>query len=454
MTSTLKVSQQYKIIKAEISADRLGPTAIDVRAMIGELNLFETLEKPYVTGTLLLLDDKSIMDKLNFRGTEKLTIEIASVADINEPRIGGPPGKEKTFLMTKIEKTIRTNDKTEVNLITLVEEHFFFDKLVKVSRSFTASLESIMTEIFVGSLNKTVDQSYLTKSSQGVRKINIPYMHPLEAVDWIRDRATTELGGPFFTYSSVFDNSIRIASLDGLMRQPAFNSRSPFIYSSAMAQKSEDLSESQRSFLIEGFKMSDAEDSMKMVSKGALGSMYTNTDIGTGITSRDRFTIRDVLTEMKSRDLIPPNSVQSVYDENQSFINKYTDQYDSKVYHQITSSGTYDKFQGYHDVTDSREHTLKLKNISIRNALYRNMMNVVVPGVAFMYAKISVGDIMRCRFASSADDVKTQNADTLTDKQKSGDYLIYAVRHMFRGTKHSASVNITKLTKEYLLSGR
>ena len=96
---TQKISQQYKIIKAEISAERLGPATIDVRAMIGELNLFETLEKPYLTGTVLLLDDKSIMDKLNFRGTEKITIEISSVADINEPRIGGPEGKEKTFLI-------------------------------------------------------------------------------------------------------------------------------------------------------------------------------------------------------------------------------------------------------------------------------------------------------------------------------------------------------------------
>jgi len=451
---TQKISQQYKIIKAEISAERLGPATIDVRAMIGELNLFETLEKPYLTGTVLLLDDKSIMDKLNFRGTEKITIEISSVADINEPRIGGPEGKEKTFLMTKIEKTIRTNDKTEVNLITLVEEHFFFDKLIKVSKSYTAYLEGIMTEIFVGSLNKNVDQSYLTKSAQGVRKINVPYMHPLEAVDWIRDRATTELGGPFFTYSSVFDNNIRIASLDGLLGKSSFNSRTPFIYSSAMAQKSEDLSEEQRSFLIEGFKMSASEDSMKMVSKGALGSLYTNTDIGTGLTSRDRFSIRDILSEMKSRDLIPPESSQSVFDENQFFINKYADQYDSKVYHQITSSGTYDKFQGYHDVTDSREHTLKLKNISIRNALYRNMLNVVVPGVAFMYAKISVGDIMRCQFASSVDDAKVNDTESLTDRQKSGDYLIYAVRHMFRGTKHSASVNITKLTKDYLSSSK
>lgn len=219
-----------------------------------------------------------------------------------------------------------------------------------------------------------------------------------------------------------------------------------------MAQKSEDLTEAQRSFLIEAFKSGGSEDSLKMVSKGALGSLYTNTDIGTGLTSRDRFSIRDIMSEMKSRDLISSDASQSVFDENQFFINKYVDQYDSKIYHQITSLGTYDKFQGYHDVTDSREHTLKLKNISIRNALYRNMLNVVVPGVGFMYSKISVGDIMRCQFASSVDDTKIRDTETLTDKQKSGDYLIYAARHMFRGTKHSVSVNITKLSKEFFSS--
>jgi hypothetical protein len=443
------ISQQYKLLKAEISSDRLGDRTVDVRALIPELTFFENLELPYVTGKMLLVDDNGLFDLLDFRGTEKITFEISGIGNSLEPSIGGKDERVKTFIMTKIEKTVRNNDKTDVMLISLVEEHFFKNKLVKVSKAFTASIETTITEILYSYLNKNVDQSYLTKSSQGVRKINVPYMNPLDAVEWLRDRITTEIGAPYFIHSSIFDNNIRVSSLDGFLSQKPFNRKIPFVYSASVAGSAEALSENQRSFLIENYKRDASEDTLMMVTKGSLGALYTNTDVGTGITTRNRFNMRDILLDMKAKELIPDTASQIIFDDAQVVDNKYIDEYDSKVYHQISSTGTYDTFLGYHDVVDSLDNTLKLKNIALRNALYRNMVNMVIPGVAFMYSKASVGDIMRCVFNSSSADPNIKDADNLTDKQKSGNYLIYATRHMFKGSKHSVSINATKITKEY-----
>ena len=65
MSSKTTQSQQFKIIKAEISADRLGgvnTNTFDVRTSIAELNIFESLDKPYLTGTVVILDDKALFD--------------------------------------------------------------------------------------------------------------------------------------------------------------------------------------------------------------------------------------------------------------------------------------------------------------------------------------------------------------------------------------------------------
>lgn len=197
MSAPLNNSQQFKIMKAEISADRFGDNVIDVRTLISELNLFESLENPYISGNMLLIDDKGLVERLDFKGTEVFTLEVASVAGILEVKIGGEADKAKKFILTRIEKSVRNNDRSETVLINFIEEHFFFDKLIKISKSFTSNLEGMISEILVGSLNKSVDLSYITKSAQGVRKINIPFLHPLEAVDWLRDRMTTDVGGPF-----------------------------------------------------------------------------------------------------------------------------------------------------------------------------------------------------------------------------------------------------------------
>lgn len=441
--------QQYKILKAEISASKLGDRTVDVRSLIPELVFYENLEYPYITGKMLLVDDNAIFDSLNFRGTEKITFEISGTTNALEPEIGGFDTKEKSFIMTKVDRTVRTNDRTDVLMISLVEEHFFLSKLIQVSKCFTANIETIITEILVGYLKKNVDQSYLTKSSQGIRKINIPYMHPLDAIDWLRDRMTTEIGSPYFVHASLFDNNVRLSSLEGFLSQKAFNKKVPFVYSTSLAGKSEGLPDSKRNFLIENYKQKASEDSLMMISKGSLGSLYTNTDIGTGVTTRNRFNIRNVLLDMKGKDLFPDTSVQTIFDETQSFDNKFVDEYDSKVYHQVSSSGTYDTYLGYHDVIDSLDNTLKLKNVALRNSLYRNMVNLVVPGTPFMYSKASVGDIMKCVFNTTSADPSVEDTDRLIDKQKSGDYLIYATRHMFTNSRHTVSINATKITKEF-----
>jgi len=442
-------SQQYKILKAEISAEKLGEQTVDVRSLIPELVFYENLEYPYITGKMLLIDDNSIFESINFRGTEKITFEIAGVGDDSEPIIGGSADKEKSFIMTKVEKTVRTNDRTDVLLISLVEEHFLLSKLTTVSKTFTTNLESMITEIIVGYLKKNVDQSYLTKSAQGVRKVNVPYMHPLDAIDWLRDRMTTEIGAPYFVHSSLYDNNIRISSLEGFLIQTPFNKKVPFIYSSSFSGNAEAISEDKKYFMIEGYKKEASEDSLMMISKGALGAAYNNTDTGNGITTRDSFKIRDVLLDMKSKELLPDTSTQSVFDESKVIGNDFIDNYQSKIYHQVSSFGTYDTFLGYHDVVDSLDNTLKLKNSSLRNSLYRNMINLSVPGVPFMYSKASVGDIMKCTFNSSSADPKNLSSDDIIDKQKSGNYLIYAIRHTFKESRHSVSVNATKITREF-----
>lgn len=64
-------SQQYKIIEAAISAERMGgfnARFYDVRTSIIEINLFESLDKPYVTGNIAILDDKSLFEKIQLQG--------------------------------------------------------------------------------------------------------------------------------------------------------------------------------------------------------------------------------------------------------------------------------------------------------------------------------------------------------------------------------------------------
>jgi hypothetical protein len=128
-------SQQFKIVEAVISADRFGgndTASFDVRTSVVELSLFESLDKPYLTGQLVLLDDKALFDTIQFQGTERLNIKMASVDNDLDVIM------ERTFIMTGIEKSVKSNanGKSSVLLFTLLDEHAFLSNLKKISKSF------------------------------------------------------------------------------------------------------------------------------------------------------------------------------------------------------------------------------------------------------------------------------------------------------------------------------
>ena len=100
--------QQFKIVDAYITADRLGGygNKINVNNMIVELVLFENLEKPYVTGNVAILDDAGVFDGISFSGTERISFGISSEKD-TDPSSGL---KFRTFIMSSIENLIKASD--------------------------------------------------------------------------------------------------------------------------------------------------------------------------------------------------------------------------------------------------------------------------------------------------------------------------------------------------------
>lgn len=446
-------SQQYKIVEAAISADRFGGndvTSFDVRTSVVELSLFESLDKPYLTGQLVLLDDKALFDTIQFQGTERLNIKMASVDNDLDVIM------ERTFIMTGIEKSVKSNanGKSSVLLFTLLDEHAFLSNLKKISKSFNGRIDEILIKLLATEMNLDIDLSYLflpdgkrTLPIQSNIKGIIPNLTAIEAVKWLTNRATTITGSPFFTYASMHDNNLRLGNLDTMLLQPAFNEKIPYTYNPANISGAESQTEFEKTFTIKSLTVSKQANTLKLIREGAVGSMLQNTNLNTGSISSNHHSFRDVLTKLKTQNVI--GSFQNVFDPAFKMEETFVDDYDSRVYHTITSSGTYGRFKSYHDEYDGTKMRKKLERRAILNHLYKNMLNVVVEGAGFIISKASVGDVVNLMIVN--DNVETSvNAtrNDLVDKAKSGDFIIYDTRHTFAGTQHTVSMNVCKLERE------
>ncbi len=436
---------QFSIIEAVIISSRTkgADIGVDVTANVLELNFFEELYNPFVGARIVLLDDFGLKTALNVQGTERLKLVIGDPDKRQEPIF------TKYFFFSRIVDSMKRNERAEVLDIELVEEQVYVNSIKQISRSYTQTLEKIVESICISEFNKKIQSIFFSGSIQGVRKVIIPYMSPLEAIDWLMLRATTRIGSPIFLYSILYSNDLIISDLDSLLKESVVNEKYPLLYSSAQASTEDKNQDVRRYNEIMGFKETNKYDALAMYEEGSIGSYYSTIDAGTGRSVGSHITIRSILDEFYSNDVMTSDVEQMIFDPSLEIGDKLSDEYNSVNIFQITSSNTYNQYKSYHDETtlldiDNNviESRLKVKSKIIRSVLRKNSIDIAMNGSLFFERKITIGNKLRIIFLDTNVAASGDTSEQI-DRKKSGDYLITAMHHRI-GTEHLTTMRLSK----------
>ena len=445
--------QQFKYKTAEISSDKDGDFIIDIRSTIVELVIFESLDKPYITGQLAVSDDAGIYDGIDFRGTHRFHVKMLSEIDDAESE---DIVMDRVFLMNSIETIIKSSNagNSSIYVFNLIEEHALLSKTKKISRSIKDNLRTEILKLCQNECGKNVDLSYASESVQSNFKGIIPYMHPLEAATWLTNKATTDTGMPYFLYGSMHDENLRLGSLDVMLQQEPWNKNIPFIFSPSNTQKQEDSRDpTLQYFQIQSMKTTKLHDTMKHLISGGIGSLYTVVDLNTGNTTAQHFSLLNLLAKANSQELIDITK-QNVYDsyyqtqefEEVNIERKYLHDTDGEIFHKVVSRGVYGDRKSLHDEISPEMFLKKIENLAYRNLIFKNLIDITVPGPGFIKSNGTVGDKIRI---SVLNDNTDPDKEELLDELRSGDFLVYNTRHVFRDTRHDVAMTIFKLQKGF-----
>lgn len=445
--------QEYKITEAVIFADRL-EKEYNITAYIGELSFFEDITRPYVTAQLVCMDDFGVFDEIKPLGTEQIRFTIESVEE--------SVGDLSFTIVLNLVSIIMTNkvtDRTEIYHLNLISPHAYRDANLKISRSYTGKLELTAEAVLKNHLDVDVDISYMGSwtSLQGPVKVLIPYLSPLETVEWLLDRATTLIGSPFYTWQTLYDqvdgrDTVRFGNLEQMMNAPTYNEDVPLVYSAASAAENAGSDLSAQGVTVKGIKVENIQDTLKMVHEGSIGASMTSVDTYTSDLSRKHYSIKDHLERLEKMRVVPFGANQNVYDKDQKLTfgstTKSMHELNSREYCTITSYGTYGSVNSYHDTSDASDDLNKLRAPAVKSMMNKNMFDIVIPGITFMSAlrdgnsAVSVGDTVMIDFLNSNTD--EDNPDVYNE-ELSGKYLIHRCRNIFKDTTHEIVVTISKL---------
>lgn len=453
-----EIAQEYIIDKAIINATRgLTQGPVDVTSIVMEISLFESLDKQYISGQIVLLDDAGIIDEMQIQGTETIELYIRGGENFGSASLF-----ELDAVIVSVSGQYKEGDKQEIYGINFVTPHAYDDETIKISKSYTGKLEDIAAMILKNELGVEVerDPRYIAdggESTQAEVRVITPYISPLEAVTWLLSRATGDNGSPFLMWQSLASKNalkpVRLGNLkdmiEGGILECKKEERKEFVYSVEAVSAHQDKEDrwmlssnpgntTSMDFLIKEFKSTKMEDTLKMVQQGAVGSMLQNLDVSTTQKIQRHFKISEVVEEFDDKIF------DYVYDSDRTDTKgEKLEDLNARYRSVITSFGTYGSVNSYHDVFDPVESLNRVRSQAILSSLYKNMIEASFHGIEFWDdGGLSVGDVLEIEYVVSTTD---DNDALKVALQRSGYYLIHDLRHTFQMNRHEVTCTLCKV---------
>jgi hypothetical protein len=457
-------AKDFVLELAEISSSFLRDGAsVDITDVVTDIDIYEHLDKPYITGTVTFVDTSRVYETLNFYGIEKFSMRV-KLPESFFPTI------EKSFYVDKIVKNIRTNDSQSIIVLHIIEEIGYISEMININRSYYGKGYRIISNILKEYLGKELSKPRNAGStyednqdSQPEFGVVIPNMRPLKAAEWIKDRITTSDAAPFYLFSTLTNDKMHLLPLSTMLEVNPLNINiRPYTFSQAFTNANVSIDE--QAYNIEGYNNPINEEILKINGKGFLNSTFAFHDVTRNEViypghrpgpnpSTNRWTAYDMFEQRANlgRALGNRIDVNKAYPSEAKLPLKLNDPNEellhlrpsSKVATTVYSTDLYDN--GIHAISESRtqgEFLKRLDSHGLRNWLVNAPFNFIVPGRNFLIgnAHTTIGNKYNLVFLAQSgyDGV---NTSTVKDSKKSGEYLIYAARHVF--TREGYTVHMT-----------
>jgi hypothetical protein len=428
-----------------LTSDRFN-TEYELAPSISEINVFENIDLPYLTGAIMLSDSFDLTNKISFRGTEKINLKVRINGDETAKSVS------KDFIVTDI-KVVPTQDTSEMLRLNIIEEHAFLNQLITVSKAYDGKPEDIIGKIAKDQLDmEFYVPDEFSSSAVAPMKVVIPNMTPLDAIRWIKDRLVSPNGMPFFFYSTLNSDKPFLTNLEFMLAENIRNAERPFTYGQAFNRWSTTQNVLEQARNIESYNLPKSENMYGLVSKGAVSSTYEYIDTLRNTDTRktqSKISMNDILGRMQSANIINSNQHSPIYDDKFQIDGKTFDDFNPSNISQITTSNTYSELANYYEAETLENQQLKAISRALRYYLLKSPIEISMPGFEFLGRgkNITIGRQILLNFLKNDPDILQNNSEAL-DKKRSGNYLIYAARHIIKPEKYSVSLSCVKLADQ------
>lgn len=431
MTFSVQQSTQFTV-KELVLVTKAGN--IDITSIYEEINIYDSLFMPVMSGKILIKDSIGLSGKLIFDGSESILINIVKSED--NPDIAS---FKKAFRIYK--QSNRTNDglNSESYILHFVSDELMYSDQQRINQSYENTYSEIVKKILIDYLK--VPQNQLGGSydnTVGIRKIVIPNLRPLEAIEWCAKRCTDAQNSPNFMFYQNY-TGYNFASLSNLLTKPEILD---IKFEPKNMKETDSFNEISSARSME---IVSQNDGIEQTRSGVNAETFIGFDPLTKTIQKKQIGYADHYNTMKHGNQNP--NVSEI--ENRNKVKNVEAFNSKKIVAGFSASRQYSNYIKKYDPTSiSKEDNIQ-EYLPKRKAIIKNLMNrrikFTMPGNFQLMSGFNVNVIVPNLGK------KEKGSDNL-DKSVSGKYLIIGTRHIIGYEKHETIIEVatTSTANEFI----
>lgn len=418
---TVRDSTQFKVNELVI-VTKAG--SIDISSIYEELNIFDSIFMPVMSGKIVIKDSIGLSGKLIFDGSETLLIDM--IKSEENPDIAN---FKKAFRIYKQSDRVNVGLNSEMYVLHFVSDELIFSDQQRINQSYENTYSEIVKKILLDYLQVSPNQlGGIYNDTVGIKKIVIPNLRPLEAIEWCAKRSVDLQSSPNFMFYQN-SNGYNFASLSNLLTKPEILDLK---FEPKNIKNNDSIGEISSARSME---IVSQVDNIELTRSGVNAATFIGFDPLTKTISKKQVSYGDHYDSMKHGNEKANISIIENRNKNTN-INSFNSK---KILATFSASRKYSEYIKKYDPTSiSKEDNIE-EYLSKRKAIIKNLINrrikFVMPGNFNLTSGFNVNVIVP-NLAK-----KERGADN-NDSSISGKYLIIATRHIIGYEKHETIIEV------------
>ena len=419
---------------------------IDIKNLVQELNIYESIYNNALTGSLVIVDAQNLIAKLEINGTERISFKLATpgakgklnIVDASEST--GHP-----FHVYKISDRKQTSPGSFLYQIHFASREFMMNMRTKISQKYNGKSSASAFLMFM----KLDSHKTLTYEPSGnTQKVVIPNMRPFDAINLLASKTVPERtnGVGYYFYETTkgfhFRSWENMVVSEGRNRRPV---KQEFYYMPLNITDPDVGDRIEHEYKsVESYKF---ENTFHDVAANTIGGTYGHRVITYNLFNKsyqtddynyhESFGVTKHSEEGADKFAVSDSNVDQT-PKSRSGTSKVSDYPESRVSLQSTTQFLHDEDRGAIFGLNILEEGRKLGQSIAQRAqvVHGTALRLVVKGQSYLEA----GDVIDFKLRS----VDEKNPDGEQDPQYAGKYVITTIRHQINADKYTMVLECAK----------